>query len=110
MLTFMQVKQFRLTCLRVKIMTEIAEIGDYVEYDGKAGTILQEGETFTDSGFAGSQFRSNSGTAINVMITGKKWIIKNGRFAIRVKIEAVGDCEPSSFWGGYLFKNNENKG
>ncbi len=88
-------------------MQALAEIGDYIAYDGNAGTILHEGETFTDSGFAGSEFRSNSGTAINVTITGRKWVIKNGRFAVRVKVEAVGDCEPSEFWGGYLFKNND---
>ena len=103
----MQVIQFRMACLRVKIMQALAEIGDYVAYDGKAGTILNEGETFTDSGFAGSQFRSNSGIAINVVVTGKKWVLKNGRFAVRVRVESVGDCEPSEFWGGYLFKNND---
>ena len=106
----MQVIQFRRACLRVKIMQALAEIGDYVAYDGKAGTILNEGETFTDSGFAGSQFRSNSGIAINVVVTGKKWVLKNGRFAVRVRVESVGDCEPSEFWGGYLFKNNDYEG
>ena len=49
-------------------MQAIAEIGDYIAYDGNAGTILHEGETFTDSGFAGSEFRSNSGTAIRVWL------------------------------------------
>jgi len=48
-------------------MQAIAEIGDYIAYDGNAGTILHEGETFTDSGFSGSEFRSNSGTAINIV-------------------------------------------
>ena len=96
-------------------MQAIAEIGDYVAYDGNpyyliAGTILHEGETFTDSGFAGSQFRSNRGTALNVEITGRKWVMKNGRFAVRVRVESVGDCGPSEFWGGYLFKNNDYEG
>ena len=86
------------------------EIGNYVSYDGgNSGTILHKGESFTDSSFAGSQFRSNRGTALNVTITGRKWVIKNGQFAVRVKIESVGDCEPSEFWGGYLFKNNNYK-
>ena len=83
----------------------VPEIGDYISYDGSnVGTLLRKGESFTDSGFAGSQFRSNRGTALNVTITGRKWVIKNGQFAVRVKVESVGDCEPSEFWGGYLFK------
>ena len=42
--------------------------------------------------------------AVNVTITGSTWQRRQGDYWIRVKIEFVGDGEPSVFSGGWMLR------
>ena len=73
---------------------------------------LGKSDGFSDSSFPGCQFRiedsQNSplrGIAVNIHVTGRpRW---NGHgYESRVKIEFVGDGEPSTFTGGKLYHRN----
>jgi hypothetical protein len=84
-------------------------IGDTILADGWRGIVemLREGDKPVDSGYPGCQFRvtcfqTDVTLAVNVTTTGQpKWV--NGIYKSRCKIEFVGDCEPSTFAGGYIF-------
>jgi len=88
-----------------------AMVGDTIKGDEwRWHYMLCEDDGFKDSSFPGCQFRVNIDDkdimmAVNVKITGKpRW---NGyKYQSRCKIEAVGDGEPSSFFGGVLYHNN----
>ena len=104
--------------------TRAPQEGDYIKPDGwKAGEIITADDGYKDSSFPGCQFRIPAGgyrkeinsqgiehytkpfymLAINVTVTGRK-PDRNGHY--RVKIEFVGDGEPSTFTGGIIsFKN-----
>ena len=82
-------------------------LGQYVEPDGwRIGEKLKESDGFKDTGFPGSNYTLESGynfpLPVNIAITGKKLIYRNGAFYKRVKIEFVGDCEPSTFCCGWI--------
>ena len=85
-------------------------LGSYVVLDGKTiGEKLLEGDKFSDAGYPGCEFRypvQSDGpiksVAVNVKVTGRKEIYKNGAMWVRVMIEWVGDCEPSTFSGGWM--------
>ena len=87
---------------------EIAEpaVGSCIWLDGGSlcGIALREGDDFVDSGFAGCEFRTDRGTAINIKVTGRTFQRYAGAFGevVRIRIEFVGDCEPSTFTGGWI--------
>lgn len=88
-------------------------VGTYIIPDGKTvGKVLTPGDVPVDSGYPGSQFRwpvENGGpiksVAVNIEITGHTLQRKHGGYCVRVKMEWVGDCEPSTFSSGWLFVN-----
>ena len=80
-------------------------VGGCVWIDGARssfGTYLREGDDFCDSGFPGCEFRSDRGTAINIKVTGRTFQRLHGCDVVRVQIEFVGDCEPSTFESGWM--------
>ena len=94
--------------------TEMREIrdyqitpGDYLIPDGwNIGEGVTEDDGFSDSGFPGCQARIHSiggELAINVTVTSRDFRTHQGSYGwLRVKIEFVGDCEPSQFCGGWM--------
>ena len=72
------------------------------------GFMLTESDGFFDSGFPGCEFRLRDDggplhdRAINIKITGRTVQWRSDGPAVRIKIEWVGDCEPSTFQGGWL--------
>ena len=72
-------------------------------------SILEAGSTYSDSSFPGCEFYLNSDRyhdirhAVNVKVTGKPHFVSADWFKSRVKIEFVGDGEPSTFCGGWIF-------
>lgn len=72
-------------------------------------TPLMQGDDFVDSGYHGCQFRiqtnhihAPASVAVNLTQTGKRIWQRNYGDRVRVKVEFVGDCEPSTFGGGYV--------
>lgn len=88
--------------------------GDFVRPDGwNWGNPLTKADDFKDSSFPGCSFRLNSehyDLAVNVTRSGRKktWSksygTNPGTFKYRVKIEFVGDGEPSTFTNGWLYQ------
>lgn len=83
--------------------------GDVIEPDGRMSERLHPGDNFSDSGYPGCQFRipvNSAGpiksVAVNVKVTGRTWQWRGDRCWVRVRIEYVGDCEPSTFVSGWL--------
>lgn len=85
-----------------------AEVGSVIRLDEKNySEVLLEGEDFVDSGFPGCDFRfpvmnGLHKIAVNIMVTGRTSQYRDGARWVRVKIEWVGDCEPSTFSGGWM--------
>lgn len=84
-------------------------VGDRIILDGKSiSERLLPGDNFSDSGYPGCEFRYPRfckiipSLAINIKITGRKIIWRQGENMVRIRIEWVGDCEPSTFSGGWL--------
>jgi hypothetical protein len=42
---------------------------------------------------------------VNVVVTGRTWQRREGDYWVRVRIEFVGDGEPSVFVGGWLLRD-----
>ena len=86
-------------------------VGDGVRADGWPlfeCSPLKKDDGFKDSSFPGCMFRIDldnvhqKSLAVNVTTTGEiKWY--QGGYRSRCKIEFVGDGEPSTFSGGYLY-------
>ncbi|MHC4322697.1 MAG: hypothetical protein ACYSUX_00325 [Planctomycetota bacterium] len=85
-------------------------VGDFLVGDNwrRCGEALLPDETgFSDSSFPGCQFRIPDPAniykiAVNIKITGlPHW--DHNRYKSRCKIEFVGDGEPSTFAGGWLW-------
>jgi len=95
------------TTKKIGYTTIAAKIGSYVELDNRRGELLGEGHPPVLPGFAGCQFSFKCPLgrpiACNVEITGRTLQRRQGADAIRVRIEWVGDCEPSTFTRGWLF-------
>jgi hypothetical protein len=71
--------------------------------------LLKKDDGYKDNLFPGCQFRIqmfDSNVAVNVKITGKTPTRRNGSLWYRVKVEFVGDGEPSTFSGGWFLLNN----
>ena len=86
-----------------------AKAGDTVKGDEwMCAELLTSSDGYSDSSYPGCQFRvalpkhMGINLGINIKTTGKpKW---NGhRYESRCNIEAVGDGEPSIFFGGTLY-------
>ena len=90
----------------------IPRVGEWVEPDNwNFGASLNPGDPYVDSGFPGCQFRvelsrTNIDLAVNLKVTGNPhftYYNKEAHYRSRVRIEFVGDCEPSEFTGGWLY-------
>lgn len=85
-------------------------VGSYIKLDARnIGEKLLPGDDFCDSGYPGCEFRfplSGGGpiksVAVNVKVTGRTIQYRQGSMWIRVQIEWVGDCEPSTYSGGWM--------
>ena len=71
-----------------------------------------DNDTYTDSSWAGCDYRISSGpskdSAINIHITGRtSKPTRSGTWKTRVRIEFVGDGQPSVFVGGIVFSHND---
>jgi len=90
--------------------------GDFLKPDGwHIGEGIEDDPChYQDESFPGCQFRifsytSGSKLAINLGVTGKDYLLPDWgvrgqpRYKCRVRIEFVGDGEPSVFCGGYLY-------
>jgi len=93
----------------------IIQEGDVLQPDGWKpwSERITKSDGYKDSSFPGCQWRVKSrggdyDLAINLTVTGRKSkYFSGGRgYAIRVKIEWVGDGEPSSYSCGWLFAKN----
>ena len=90
------------------------KLGDGLYPDGWpvwASAPLEAGESACMPGFPGSQFRvtaSRFTAAVNVTRTGHNRRTDDG-VCIRVRIEWVGDCEPSTFSRGWLVRGEAGK-
>ena len=86
------------------------EVGSLIELDARnhVGELLREGDDFTCPGYPGCDFRFpiNFGpikdVAVNVKVTSRKIRWRDGGSWVRVQVEFVGDCEPSTFAGGWM--------
>ena len=74
------------------------------------GETITKADDWSDSGFPGCEYRIMAGSlclhnfAINLSISGRNsFPVEFGRYRTRVKIEFVGDCEPSTFSHGWLY-------
>lgn len=90
----------------------IIQEGDYLEPDGwgrNCGEKITKDDGFRDSGFPGCDWRikpsnTKGNLAIKLKVTGKKIrYLRSWPRSVRVQIEWVGDCEPSTFSRGWLF-------
>jgi len=86
------------------------EVGSVVELDARdgCGERLREGDDYKVEGYDGCDFRFpiNFGpikdVACNVKVTGRTLKNRGGSHWTRCQVEFVGDCEPSTFAGGWL--------
>ena len=87
------------------------KVGSVIELDNGIVEQILEGDSYVDSGFAGCDFRfpnpitgweTKHSIAINVTITGRTTQYRKSARWVRVRIEFVGDCEPSTFTSGWL--------
>ncbi len=90
----------------------IVETGDYLALDdGGLSQCLLEGDEPVDESYPGSQFRFpllNDGpiksVPINVVVTGRRhYWVGNGKSRSRCKVEFVGDGEPSTYVGAWVY-------
>ena len=90
-----------------------AKVGSRIAIETEhSGTIyfeLAEGCEYVDAGFAGCQFYAVRmhvchpyQFAANIEITGRTIQTVSGLRAVKIRIESVGDCEPSTFCAGWL--------
>ena len=89
----------------------------YIEPDRwNTGEKLKESDGYSDSSFPGCQYRIPAGfdgvehryqLAVNISISGRKsHQLDYGRYKTRVKIEWVGDGEPSTFSRGWVYTDS----
>lgn len=86
-------------------------IGMHVEPDEwNTFSYLEQGDDYTDSSFAGCQYRLPSNCAmdykiaVNVKVTGRKsHNLYDNWFRTRIQIEFVGDGDPSTFTHGWIY-------
>jgi len=90
----------------------VARVGDRVCPDGwnGDGAPVTAGEGYCDAGFPGCEFRllghgTGINSAVNVKVTGRPHYARGGDYRCRCKVEFVGDCEPSTFGGGWIYRN-----
>ena len=95
----------------------IPQIGHHVEPDGwRIGENLEASDGWSDSLYPGCQFRlpchagciePQAKLGINITVTGNPHYLAGSRISqrhrSRIKIEIVGDGEPSTFTGGWLY-------
>jgi len=86
------------------------QVGDHLVPDGWGfGENLEADDGYSDGSFPGCEFRLPAGLdrvyrlAVNVKVTGGDHIVNFGRYRSRCRIEFVGDGEPSTFTGGWIY-------
>ena len=82
-------------------------VGSCIWFDGgsRCGVAMAADDGFSDSGFPGCQFRIHNtvgSSAVNIEVTGRTIQRHQGSPAVRIRIEFVGDCEPSTFCRGWI--------
>jgi len=97
-----------ITCHNMKKHTP--KVNDAVRPDGwMSFSNLTEGNSYSDSSFPGCEFYLPSCNfidvkyAVNIKVTGKPHFVSKDWYKSRVKIEFVGDGEPSTFEGGWIW-------
>ena len=89
----------------------VTGLGMRIKPDGwRRESRLQEGDEYVDSGYHGCQFRTQcidkvwgpAGVAMNITLTGRVPKFRDGAMWLRCRIEYVGDCEESTFDGGWV--------
>ena len=89
----------------------LPRVGDALRLDNGKVELLLEGDGYVDSGFPGCQFRfpnpvrgweTKHALAVNLKVTGRTVKYAWGARWVRVQVEWVGDCEPSTFCGGWV--------
>lgn len=93
-------------------VTVEAVVGSVVKLDdARIAEKLLEGDDYVDSGFEGCDFRypnpvagweKSHAIACNVHVTGRTVQRRHDADWVRVKVEWVGDCEPSTFSAGWM--------
>ena len=89
------------------------KVGSVVKFDDsrRLPERLLEGDDYVDSGFPGCDFRypnpvrewaTSRAIACNVTVTGRTTQRKDGANWVRVLVEWVGDCEPSTYSRGWM--------
>ena len=66
---------------------------------------LEAGSDYVDSGFPGCAFYmpiALGQVAVNITVTGRTLQYRDGGAWVRIRIEYVGDCEPSTYGAGWL--------
>ena len=108
-----ETKQVEIWCgIKVDVAPAVGScvrLGDSLA-TAKMGERLLDGDDFyTDDGYDGCDFRfpiSATGpikdVACNVKVTGRKTTRRFGDEWVRVTVEFVGDCEPSTFVKGFM--------
>ena len=103
----------------IENMKIAATVGSALELDSGRVELLLEGDDVTCPGWDGCDFRypnpvlgweKKHAIACNVHVTGRKIRRRNGSQWVRVRIEWVGDCEPSTFSGGWLLVDKRTVG
>jgi hypothetical protein len=88
--------------------------GDFIKPKlWKVGEILLESDGYKDSSFAGCMFRLPSGDrrynlAVNITVVGEPKYNRHGfhkLYKSPIKIEFVGDGQPSTFTSGIVYHN-----
>jgi hypothetical protein len=79
-----------------------AAVGCILEPDGRMGENLLPCEDYSDASFRFPVLGLE--IACNVHVTGRKLQYDGGNTKVRVRIEWVGDGEPSTFCGGWLWR------
>jgi hypothetical protein len=90
-----------------------AHVGSYVQLDNdRHGEKLLPGDDNVCEGWGGCDFRypnpiqawrESRAIACNVHVTGRTYQYRSGSRCVRVKVEWVGDCEPSTYTSGWLY-------
>lgn len=88
----------------------IPKDGDSIQGDEwKQFQTIYKDSGFKDNSYKGCQFRYNTfdyKIGINIFVTGKPHFLSDRMLKSRIKIEVVGDGEPSTFFSGWIFHTN----
>ena len=81
----------------------------------RMGENLKESDGYVDTSFAGCEYRlptwnaTGYELAVNITVTGRKSFWNGSTYETRVRIEFVGDGEPSEFTGALIYTKDPIK-